>query len=300
MKFFLYNKDTSSDYFISYSILGLGFNYEEEKSSFIMKLLNQKYINSPVFSIYFSESNRDSKLYLDDQSKNQNFAHIYKEMNYCDVISKSSNYWECELKGVIILDNKTNFTNKRIIFQTSTTFLIIPSLDFALISPQFIGDNTCSKTDLNQLICKCKSPNTFNDIRIIVNNGTIKIESKYIIDFEPYHEYQCRFQIIIDNNFNNSWIIGDSALRGMFVSFDYSKGRIGFNRNLFFQELLKGEKHTEDVKIYYFVMLVVICFVMVWLYRWANSDKSNNVILVKNKNEILDKENKNMFLLEDK
>ena len=117
---------------------------------------------------------------------------------------------------------------------------------------------------------------------------------KYLIDHEPYHEYQCRFQILIEDSLDSYWIIGDSALRGMYVTFDYNKKKIGFSKNTFYEESLQAELHDNDVKIYYFVGIILILLAMYSLFNWANK------LALKKKDGVLLLDKNNMFKLEEK
>ena len=292
MKFLLINNETFSSNFICDGIFGLGVNYNDERESILLKLVNENYIKSPVFSFYLSDSNRDSKLYFDDQSSNPNFVNIYKKMNYCEVVNKTiANNWQCNLNSVTF-GNLTLNLNKTVVFETSTSFVIIPISDFNVIKPILTKNSLCTISIKKQLLCKCKSPDIYNNINLNLSNGTIILETKYLIDYEPYHEYQCRFQVLVDDNFDSYWIIGDSGLRGMYVTFDYNKKKIGFSKDRFFQETLQAEVHNEDVKIYYFIGIILIGFAMYSLFKWANE------ISLKNKEELIEKNN--MILLEEK
>jgi len=198
---------------ISDGIIGLGVNYQNEKESLLMKMFNQGYIKYPVFSFYLSDSSRDSVLYFDDQSTNPNFAGIYKRMNYCEVVNKSAESWECNLNSLSIGggENSTFNINKKVVFETGTSYIIVPKADYNQMKHSIIGNSVCILSNFNQLVCKCKSHNTFSNMNLSLNNGSLFLEAKTFIEFEPYQEYQCKFQILVNDNIDY-WVLGNQLL----------------------------------------------------------------------------------------
>jgi hypothetical protein len=287
--FLLYENETLNTNLISDGIIGLGVNYQNEKESLLMKMFNQGYIKQPIFSFYLSDSSRDSVLYFDNQSTNPNFAGIYKRMNYCEVVNKSADSWECNLISLSIGGENSTFNiNKRVVFETETSYIIVPRADYNQVKQSIIGNAVCVLSNFNQLVCKCKSHNSFSNLNLRLNNGSLFLETKTFIEFEPYQEYQCKFQILVNDNIDY-WVLGDAALRGLYITFDYHHKKIGFAKNYFLEESTAVEEDNEDVKIYYFVALILIGVAMFGLFRWANTQnegeniEKSDVFLDKNK-----------------
>jgi predicted aspartyl protease len=264
---------------ISDGVIGLGINYQNEKESLLMKMVNQGYIKHQVFSFYLSDSSRDSVLYFDDQSTNPNFGGIYKRMNYCEVVNKSAESWECDLSSLSIGSGEnSNFTiNRKVIFETGTSYIIVPRKDYDQIKHSIIGNSVCMLSNFNQLVCKCKSHNSFSNLNLNLNNGSLFLETNTFIEFEPYQEYQCKFQLLVDDKIEN-WLLGDAALRGLYITFDYQRKRIGYAKNYFLEESTAEVKDEDDVKIYYFVALILIGVAMFGLFRWANTQYERKTI----------------------
>ena len=309
-QFLLVNNELNIDRLISDGVLGLNIN-EKEDASFITQLYKQKVIKSQKFSFYLSDSSRDSSFILDDISEIPFFKQIYKKMSFCPVKS-DANSWECEMRSVDI-DRKEILMNSKVSFDTGTSYIVIPAMNFMQIKPTFIDsvNTTCAYTELNQLVCKCLSPKIFPEIRLNINGNHLIINPLNIIDYEPSHEYQCRFQIIVSTDKFDYWILGDSALRGLLISFDLAKRTIGFTNTLsnfpvnINDEINKDQEDNQDVKIYYFFALVFILAGVVGLYKCANNEnffskkplnknKETNehlLLIEENSNEVYNKSN---------
>ena len=236
-------------------------------------------IKSQKFSFYLSDSSRDSSLILDDISNYAFFKQIYKKMSFCTVKTSVDN-WECDLNSVEI-EKQTIIMNSRVSFDTGTSYILIPAMNFMQIKPKLIDSikASCAFTEnLNQLVCKCSSPKIFPLIKLNINGNQLEINPINIIDFEPNNDYQCRFQILISPKEFDHWILGDSALRGLLFSFDVAKRTVGFTNAMpnfpvnINDDINKAEEDNQDVKIYYMFALLFILAGVAFLYKCANNE----------------------------
>lgn len=277
-QFLLVNNETNIDRLVSDGVLGLNIG-ENESASFITQLYKQKVIKTQKFSFYLSDSSRDSSFILDDISEYNFFHQIYKKMNFCSVRVYSNN-WECEMRSILI-EKEEIIVNSKVSFDTGTSYIVIPAMNFMQLKPKLIDhvNTTCAYTqNFNQLVCKCSSPKIFPQLKLNINGHFLELNPNNIIDYNPSLEYQCRFQIIISTEKFDHWILGDSALRGLLISFDLSKRNIGFTNEIpnfpinINEELNKTVEDHQDVKIYYIFALAFIFTGIFFLYKCANDE----------------------------
>jgi hypothetical protein len=210
-------------------VLGLGIDLEgNDHNSFVMLLYGQGKISRPAFTFYISESRRDSRLYIGDITENTHVSSlINSRMQFCDVNIRSR-YWMCSATYISVENNDNNnkingksyprltTTSSKVIFDTGTSYLIVPANDFMALLPNFLDgayNRTCGLTPMMQFICKCNSPDEFGDIVISFANSRFVIKTKDIIQYFPTLEFQCRFELIVDIQMMDAWILGDSVLK---------------------------------------------------------------------------------------
>jgi hypothetical protein len=266
-KFLLVNHEEYLDGTVADGVMGIGFDYQNDYStSFIYMLYLSGQITSPVFYFYLSDSRLNSRLYIGDIKKeNPYLENKFKRMNYCDV-SSTARYWQCDLVNFELKENIpdpdyqnyqsnlnkpegiaeipsirnnttiTYFSSSKVIFDTGTSFLVIPINDFlnvAQVLSKNALDHKCGVTLSLQYICKCRSPQDFDNIYLNlkssgVSSNKLEIITENLIDYYPTLEFQCRFQILIDLLLGDYWILGDSVLRDSLVSFDMQERKIGW------------------------------------------------------------------------
>ena len=256
-KQFLYNQKMKVDNFIFLAIheeknlsgtiadgvMGLGINNEgNSRNSFIESLYNQNKIKSPSFSFYLTHSKDQSRIYIGDIIENNYIKNFFKnqKFNKCDVPLKS-NYWLCNIQnGINIYDPfgkiEYNFiSNSNLIFDTGTSYIIIPRNDFLNIITHFnrLIPDKCKINQNYQLICKCNSQYEFGSFSIYLGFGNyFNITFSDIIDYNAKNTFQCHFQIMVDVFDIKTWILGDSALRSTLISFNIEKREIQFIQNV--------------------------------------------------------------------
>lgn len=301
---------------IADGVLGLGVETDGDiNNSFIQMLYKQGKIKQPSFSFFLTETKKDSRLYIGDIKENPYLSDIFSHMTYCSV-SNHSHYWQCDLNEISLLrkdigddlingvnntDNKfeetkeeinaTFITTSKVIFDTGTSYLIVPALDFLYMIPAITEralDKKCGLTPYFQLICKCLSPKHFDDILLNIGGNNFKIQTENIIEFYPTLEYQCRFELIVDIFMMDAWILGDNVLRYTLLTFDMLEKRIGYIQdiNSISDEVVLSTDEDDlnvgtsnnSMKIWYFLGFIFVFTVIFYIVRWVsniNTDSSS-------------------------
>jgi len=261
-------------------IIGLGIaESNSEYSNFVTELHKQRVISSPKFGFYLSSSDQvNSKIFFGDFSFGTLLSPYYKLMEYCQVGSNEYK-WSCDITRVEINKNKREITSKFVI-DTATSYIYLPLSDFKIIKKFYVdGAKTeCVKNEINQLICKCKDPSIFPDIILHINNDMFTIKSRDIIDYFPEMSYQCRFELIIDENNDDTWTLGTAALKNTLFSFDFLSRKIGFlqfsdevKKLMIKENLIIQDPDNNDTKIVYIFVIFFILVLLGALVRFANS-----------------------------
>ena len=137
--------------------------------------------------------------------------------------------------------------------------------------------NNCKLNPFSQLVCQCSSKEDFGSIFLYFDNSNFfEIKLSNIIDYSSSWEFQCKFQLLIDNLELNTWILGDSALRGSILTFDINKRQISFIQNiqqsLDDNNLLKEKIYNEnnnDISSYLFygIILSIIIIILIIIFK---------------------------------
>lgn len=294
LKMLVVDYESKLDGTIADGVLGLGVDLEgDQRNSFIHMLYSQGKISAPVFSFYLSEGKRDSRLYIGDIKEHEYLSDEINQMKYCDVSDKSR-YWQCGISRISSGNQSYETSTSKAIFDTGTSYLIIPATDFVLIIPQFLDkaiNRTCGLTPIMQLICQCNSPTDFDDINLHLSGGTFTIKTSDLAEFFPTLDYQCRFEIIIDVLMMDSWILGDSVLKYNLLTFDMQDKRIGFIQD--FQPAVNRQgtvdhnNDDEDVidtrpqddnnglsMMWIVFIIVIVAAITLFVFMWAHSISS--------------------------
>lgn len=299
-KFLVVNYESQLEGTIADGVLGLGFEFEgDTRNSFIYTLYEQGQIKKPQFSFYLTDSKIDSRLYIGDISENTALESIFSQMSSCDVKEKS-HYWQCGIQSISISNDAkkptpesenqdyhnstyslpSNFqSSSQVIFDTGTSYVIIPAFDFINILPHFIDralENICGVTPYFQFICKCKSPQDFDNIILnFSDNNKFVIFTENLVEYYPTLEYQCRFELIVDVFMMDAWILGDSVLRHTLITFDLENKKINYLQDLnrLSEENVLGNNEAvgrrgSDYFMYILIIIMVIsiCFL---IFKWA-------------------------------
>jgi hypothetical protein len=260
-------------------VLGLGVDTEGDPyNSFILQLYNQGLISAPKFSFYLTEDNSDSRLIIGDIAESKQLEEISKNMGFCNV-RQNSLYWECSMKTINI-NNKQHLLNTKVIFDTGTSFTIIPVNDFKVIKEEFLdkANATCALTFMNQLVCQCQNPKIFPDINLMINGYSLNIDNSQLISYEPIYEYQCRFQILIDLNLFDSWILGDNALRGVLLTYDMENKRVSFIKTELPREITISNNNQNNSILFIYLLGIVLSAIIVFsLYKCFYIEKGKVV-----------------------
>lgn len=235
-------------------VMGLGiYNEGDPYNSYIETLYNQKQINSPSFSFYLFGVNNISRLYVGDILNNVYIAKLFKDKKQECIVDSNNLYWECyPFKGIKLINNdknKTFYTNSSIIFDTGSSYTLIPKNDFMAIFNFLKLDHNCMINIDNQLVCQCLKKNEFGKIEIHFDD-----KNKFVMNLnemiEYYHNnnYQCHFQINMELYDLNTWVLGDSALRKNLINFNMYERKISFIQNI--SGIIDDNKIAQNKWIY--------------------------------------------------
>ena len=246
--FLVVNEEKNLTGTLSDGIMGLGINNEGDYHyNFVESLYYQKKIGKASFSFILTdyESKNISRIYFGDIIENKYIQKLFgNKFNKCQIPSYSK-YWECQINNEIKLNNNNNQINKsnefifnsnsKVIFDTGTSYIIIPKGDFLQILKYLNknNNNSCKINQNYQLICNCQNKNNFGEISLnLGNNNYFNIKFENIIDYNKDLTYQCHFHIIVDVFDIGTWILGDSALKSNLISFNINEREIKFVQNL--------------------------------------------------------------------
>ena len=226
---------TSSD-----GVMGLGvYNEGDPYNSFIETLYNQKQINAPAFSFYILGVKNISRLYIGDILNNAYIAKLLKNNKQECLVDSNALYWECYPYNGIKITNKNNDKNKifntssTMIFDTGSSYTLIPKSDFMTIINFLNLEHNCIISNNNQLLCKCQSKDEFGKIEINFNeNNKFMLDLNNMIEFYKDSIYQCHFQINMEIYDLNTWVLGDSSLRRDIISFNIYERKVTFVQNI--------------------------------------------------------------------
>lgn len=319
LKFLLVDDEKYLDGTIADGVLGLGIDFEgDPQNSFVNMLYKQEKITSPKFSFYLTDSKKGSRLYMGDITENPDLGFLFKHMSQCDLHNKSR-YWMCEINGIEVsaplnsdnmIDSSTgsvDTTNStfssnstlptkstnttliqstsKVIFDTGTSYLIVPALDFIQLVPHFTRyalNQKCGITPMLQFVCQCRSPKDFQDVVLYFpsKDGSTStkfvINSENMIEFYPTTSFQCRFEILVDIFMMDAWILGDSVLRDSLLTFDMKSRQVGWVQDIdtVTNDYIMGEiakSNVEDVNpqtssnLWWYLLALVIVLTLSFL-----------------------------------
>jgi hypothetical protein len=259
-------------------------NDKNEYSNFIYQLYLKGLIRQPKFSIFISPGGQmDSKLFIGDFSKGTTIAPVYKQMNYCDV-DKGMKQWGCEIGSVELKGNKLP-VNSKVIIDSGVSFFIIPIMGFNLIKKHLLDNNEWKISSENgQLLSKCDGPETFPpQLKLLINGNPFIINIKDIVQYFPTLTYQCRFDLAVDMDSYNTWVLGTSVMKNSLFSFDMISRKLGFVQNpkdmivyMNTNIVIPETEESGGSKIGYIFVLVFIGVLMFGIYKFANNDQFIN------------------------
>lgn len=256
---------------------------KQNNLNLISELYKQGVISSTKFAFYFSSSKYlDSKLYLGDFSFGTPISPLFKELTYCNV-GNNFNQWGCELSSISV--NKNNIQiQSNFMIDTGSSFIKIPISDFKVIKRHLFDatGSECIYGEKNQLYCKCDNPSIYPNIKVYVEKNLFEINTKDLIDYLPDSQFKCRFSILIDMENLYTWVIGTSALKNTFLSFDLNSRKLGFVQNpnnieaYVSQPYIIEREISVENKIGYIFAFAFLLLLMFGLYRCANDEKFIN------------------------
>ena len=182
-------------------LMGLGIDNEGDSSkSFIETLYYQNQIQSPAFSFYLLGTQKLPRLYIGDILNNVYISNLFKGHIHECLVPKGQK-WFCQINKNIKLKknkrNKTFITNSNFLFDTGTSYTIIPKKDFNVLINFLNIENECAVNENNLLNCKFSQEEEFgvlielnfdenNKFEINLDNMKDYIEKKNIIAFSVF------------------------------------------------------------------------------------------------------------------
>lgn len=264
-RFVLANEERDLNGTIPDGVLGLGISTENNThNSLVYSLFQNSLISSPSFSFYLTDSKKESRLFIGDISYNSYIQKLFREttLHMC-VVPQDTQYWACDLLTVTLSINSTNnisFTSQsKVLFDSGTSYIIMPTQEYNSIMGFLVtrnnSSNICGLTPENQIACQCNSTHHFGSITLDFGNKSyFNINLEDIIDYFPTENYQCVFQIIVSDKLNNTWILGDSALRSTLITFNMDKRSIQWikMKTLFNEEeMIRDDSDSHKNAIFY-------------------------------------------------
>ena len=261
-------------------VFGLGiYNEDDPHISFIDSLYIQNQINEPAFSFYLMGVNNISKIYIGDIFKNEYIANLFKNnINEC-LVDSNSLYWECFSQDIKIsskdnIKEKIFYSNSTFIFDTGSSYTMIPKNDFDIIFNFLNLEHNCILNKFNELQCQCNSEKDFGKIEINFdkNNKFVINLEKLIMINNNNGNYKCHFQIVKETYDLSSWVLGDSALRGNLINFNLYERKISFVQNI---SGIIDEKKISNSKwiksgtnflIYLVIGILSFIFICIFIY----------------------------------
>jgi len=232
-------------------------------------------ISSPTFALYLSEGESDSRLILGDITESSQFEALRKKMGSCTVVAGAKN-WECSLDKVSVNGRDISIGSK-VIFDSGASFIVIPISDFKMIKNETIGNSTCAINAFNQLVCKCSSPTEFSDLGLIINGYNLTLSHDQLVSYEPAFDFACRFNIVLDLNMFGSWVLGETALRGLLVSYEMNNRKISFVKTDSLPTGITFDQPKSGFNwwILFYIFLVILLLVggyLIYKYCFASSE----------------------------
>ena len=268
------NEETNLTGTVGDGVFGLGiYNENDPKISLIETLYNQKQINEAAFSFYLLGTNNISRLFIGDILKNEYILNLFKnKIKECNV-NKDSVYWECYAYNGLSISNAQNnkkenfYTNSTFIFDTGSSYTLIPKKDFDNIFNFLNLEHNCRLNKYNELLCECNNENEFGNVEIYFDkNNKFVLDLKNMINLVP-GTHKCHFQIMKENYDLEAWILGDSSLRKNLISFNLYERKISFIQNISGiideNNIAKSKWIKNATNLFYYILGVIILIICI-------------------------------------
>jgi len=251
---------------------------------FFQQLFSQNQISAAKFTLYLSPEAKGSRVILGDPNDSPQLRPSVASMGSCPVTSNAKN-WECSMTSVTI-SNKVINLNAKVLFDTGSSFLIIPIADFKLLKPLLLDASkaTCGLTNLNQLVCKCTSPSIFPELNLVINGHSLNIPNSQLITQDRTAEYGCKFNLLVNLNQNEPWVLGDDVLRGVLVTYDVNGRTVSYLKTSIPSELTIEEAKSSFWWWFFIILGIIVLAILAFvIYKFcfagdAHEDKKEGMI----------------------
>ncbi|PGH36336.1 hypothetical protein GX50_00841 [[Emmonsia] crescens] len=132
-------------------------------------------------------------------------------------------HWEAPVDDLVIDGTPLNFQGKNGIFDTGTSFILMPFDDAKRIHNAIPNSVKSTEWDTNwDLPCS-----TTAKIELVISSMKYRISPKDYIG-EPVKDGMCRSRILGHQPFeDNEWLLGATFLKNVYAVFDFDENRIG-------------------------------------------------------------------------
>ncbi|XP_025208049.1 lysosomal aspartic protease-like [Melanaphis sacchari] len=211
-------------------IIGLGYNTNARttNNTFFYKLLDDKKILNPIFSVYMNRDTTTPKggtIFLGGIEP----KHIKGEITYVPVTQK--NYWQIEMNQFSVQINKTStktFCDQgcQVILDTSSNKIGVP--------PEYVtAINSLVKATLyfyNRYKVPCSLVNKLPKITINIGSRDFHISGRhYIQKMENEQNGTICITAFSDSELSDGvWSLGGGFLSSVYTTFDLENNRVGF------------------------------------------------------------------------
>ncbi|XP_025423097.1 aspartic proteinase A2-like [Sipha flava] len=211
-------------------IIGLGYQSLSKIDSdpFFYKLLGDKKILNPIFSVYLNRdvnTNKGGTIFLGGVSK----KHIDGEITYIPVTSK--NYWQIEMNQFSVQLNKTNaktFCNPtcQAILSTGSNKIGVPKEHVAAINTLIDAEEYFN----NRYVVSCLQVNKLPTITLNFGGRDFHISGRhYIQKIDNETNGLICMSVFCDSNLPGGlWSLGGGFLSSVYTTFDLENNEVGF------------------------------------------------------------------------
>lgn len=276
--FLMVNEDLS--FFVGYPSFAFAHLIQNEKYSLVHNFYKDNFIKHKIFSLWKSHSIlHDNLLILGKVPSNytkydKSGFEIHK---YIIHVKPKSIYWESQLNGFIISNNKTEkfyYKNKYpLLFSANYEGIYVPKDIYMNIKEVYFGnlfkENKCI-SGTYYIECSCYHIKYLGNITFIFNDIEINIQPHDI--FSENEEFECTFIMFENSNTKidgNYWIIGMAGfLLESTISFNYDRDQIEIyssNLNGRFKNI-NNIRVTMRINVYIFIILLLIINVIFLIY----------------------------------
>ncbi|ODH23961.1 hypothetical protein ACO22_05357 [Paracoccidioides brasiliensis] len=220
-----------SDHFSNYpmdGILGLGRAVEKTmKTPTIMQALRKAgLLEKHIIAVNLQrhmDGTKDGQIVFGDIDKTK----FTGEISYTQTLA-NVDHWEILLEDLVINDMPLKLKNKKGIFDTGTSFILVPFNDAQLIHNEIPDSVKSSDSETNfDIPCSTKAK-----IELAISGVRYTISPKDYVG-DSISNSMCRSRIVGHQPFEaDEWLLGAAFLKNVYIVFDFDDNRIGLAKRI--------------------------------------------------------------------